>query len=270
MDASGDAGAGVVNAAGVAALEVRDLRLAFRGLTVLDGLSFSVAQGSVCAVIGPNGAGKTSLFNCVSRVYQPSAGTITVHGTDMLAVRPHRAAHHGVARTFQNVGLFPALSVLDNVLTGAHARTRAGLPSALLRFPKGRREEIATRAEARDVLDRAGLAAHADDQVSHLPFGTQKRVELARALMARPHLLLLDEPANGLDHGEVAELARFIRDLARDNDLTVLLVEHHIGMVTDVSDHVMVMDLGRRIAEGTAAEVVRDPVVVRAYLGQAA
>lgn len=251
-------------------LEVSDLNLSFGGLRVLTDLSFTLTPATVCALIGPNGAGKTSLFNCISRLYQPTSGSITVNGTDVLQAAPHDAVRSGIARTFQNLALFGTMSVRDNILAGAHGVTRSGMIADMLRLPGARREASRVRSKAAAVLAETGLVGVADVRVSSLPFGTQKRVELARALMPDPVLLLLDEPANGLAHGEVDELAGLIRSVAASRDLTVLLVEHHIGMVTSVADHVVVLDAGKKIAEGVPQVVVRDPEVIRAYLGGAA
>nr|WP_179492963.1 ABC transporter ATP-binding protein [Microbacterium immunditiarum] len=251
-------------------LEVKAVSLHFGGLQVLSGLSFSVQPGTVCALIGPNGAGKTSLFNCISRLYRPSNGAITINAIDVLAVRAHDAVRIGIARTFQNLALFGTLTVRENVLAGAHGATSSGMVADLLRLPRARREMQATRAKADAVIDEIGLTHVAETTVSSLPFGTQKRVELARALMSDPQLLMLDEPANGLDHSEVEELAQLVRDIAERRDLTVLLVEHHIGMVMTVADHVVVLDAGRKVAEGDPQSVVNNPDVIRAYLGKAA
>ncbi|MBO9524132.1 MAG: ABC transporter ATP-binding protein [Nocardioidaceae bacterium] len=248
-------------------LEVQGVSLSLGGLTILDDLSFAVGRGEVCALIGPNGAGKTSLFNCVSGVYRPSAGRISIAGHDVTGLKPHERARRGVARTFQNLGLFPSLSVRANAMAGAHTRLHARLLPEMLAAPWARAEERALQEEADLVLDALDLGAVADTAVTALPFGTQKRVEIARALMARPALLMLDEPANGLSDGEVDELAHVVRGIRDRYDLSILLVEHHIGFVTGLSQHVVVMDVGRQIAAGTPAAVTTDPNVVRAYLG---
>jgi branched-chain amino acid transport system ATP-binding protein len=250
----------------MALLNVDQIGVRFGGVVALDGLSFSVDPGQICALIGPNGAGKTTLFNVVSRLYQPDVGRVTFDGRDLLQIPAHRIVHAGVARTFQNVALFPTLSVLDNVMTGAHARGRIGFGRAILRLGAAR-EEHRLRRQGLDLLDRLSLANLAHRPVAGLPFGTLKRIELARALAAEPKLLMLDEPANGLTHGEVDELVETIREIRNQFDLTILLVEHHMSMVMALSEHIVVLDFGRRIAEGTAAEIRNDPVVIEAYLG---
>jgi branched-chain amino acid transport system ATP-binding protein len=247
-------------------LRVHDVRVRFGGIVALDGVSFGVAPGRIVGLIGPNGAGKTTLFNCVSRLYG-CEGEISFAGASLLAAGRHQIAGLGIGRTFQNLALFRSMSVLDNVMVGHHSRTRGGFLANALRLPIAVREDRTAHDKALSLIAVLGLEAHASTQVSDLSFGTQKRVELARALAAEPKLLLLDEPASGLNHEEVERLGDLVRELRERFRLTVLLVEHHMGLVMRISDRVVALNFGRVIAEGTPGEVQRHPEVVSAYLG---
>jgi branched-chain amino acid transport system ATP-binding protein len=251
-------------------LEVRDVTVRFGGVVALDHVSFDVASGDICGLIGPNGAGKTTLFNCLSRLYANHTGEIRFAGQALGALPQHRMAALGIGRTFQNLALFRTLTVRQNIVVGTTCRRGTGWLAHALRLPAVAREELAQAARVDELIELLQLGKVADVPASELPFGTQKRVELARALASSPRLLLLDEPACGLNHQEVDELAVLIRTLRRRFELTVLLVEHHMGLVMALSDNIVALNFGRKIAEGPPAEVRRDPELVKAYLGEPA
>ena len=250
-----------------ALLRVRNLGVRFGGIVALDDVSFDVAPNRIVGLIGPNGAGKTTLFNCLSRLYQCDSGDIVFDGKSLLRVPRHRIAALGIGRTFQNLALFGTMTVLDNVMIGHHCRMRSGFLSNALRLPRVGRDESAATDKARALVEFLGLKAVAGARVSDLPVGTQKRVELARALASDPTLLLLDEPASGLNHEEVGVLGAVIRDIRDRLGVTILLVEHHMNLVMSISDRVVALDFGRKIAEGTPDEVRAHPEVIQAYLG---
>jgi branched-chain amino acid transport system ATP-binding protein len=241
-------------------LTVRDLTIRFGGIVALSDVSFDVAESCITGLIGPNGAGKTTCFNCITRLYEPTSGNISFRGANLLALAPHQVARQRIARTFQNVALFDRMTVLENVLVGYHERFASH---------GGRGAEREATAEALETLGRLGLAEIAKRPVRGLPFGTRKNVELARALLAKPALLLLDEPAAGLNHDEVEELGTTLTRVCRDFETTILMVEHHMRLVMGVSDHIVVLASGRKLADGKPEDIRNNTAVIEAYLGAA-
>lgn len=240
----------------------------FGGLTAVNSLNMSIDEGSIVALIGPNGAGKTTAFNMITGVYVPSSGEVTFRGRRLSRLRPDQITQLGIARTFQNIRLFRNLTVLDNILVAGHLRLKGGMLASALGFPSPRREEKIMKDQANALLERVGLAKYRDEIATSLPYGSQRRLEIARALMTQPSLLLLDEPAAGMNPKETLDLGAFIQQIRREDDLTILLIEHHMKLVMQVSEDIYVLEYGNLIAHGTPAEISRDPVVIKAYLGE--
>lgn len=251
-------------------LEVRQVGVRFGGVQALGDVSLALQPGEICGLIGPNGAGKTTLFNCITRLCGISGGSIVFEGRDIVALHPRQVIATGIARTFQNVGLYPGMTVLENVMLGAHHRARQGLITSLFQPRRTARAERELAERCHGILTELDLQALAAEPAGALPYPTQKRVEIARALASEPRLLLLDEPAGGLTHGEVAQFGDLVRRICASHRLTVLLVEHHMGLVMNLCHRIVVMNLGRNLAQGDPASVRANPQVVAAYLGRSA
>ena len=249
-------------------LEVSDVRLGFGGVIALTDIGFDVGRGELFAMIGPNGAGKTAILNCLNGVYRPHSGSIRLEGTELIGLRPAATARLGVARTFQNLGLFANLDVIDNLMLGRHHLMRTGFLAGAVWLGRARREEIVNRRRVEEVIELLQLGPHRYRQAGTLPYGIQKRIELGRALAMEPKLLLLDEPVAGMNLEETEDMARSILEIRDELDLAMILVEHDMQLVMEMADRVMALDFGRRIAIGTPSEVQANPDVISAYLGQ--
>ena len=252
----------------MAQLEVKDITLRFGGVTAIKGVGFKVEQGTIHAIIGPNGAGKTSMLNCISGVYRPQDGRITLDGKDITTLSPYARTGLGLARTFQNIALFKGMTVLDNLLIGRHTHQKAGLLAGGIYYGSGQKEEVIHREYVEDIIDFLEIEPIRKKTVGTLAYGLQKRVELARALALEPKILLLDEPMAGMNAEEKEDMARFVLDINDDRGTTIVMIEHDMGVVMDISNRVVVLNFGQKIADGAPNEVQRDSQVQKAYLGQ--
>jgi branched-chain amino acid transport system ATP-binding protein len=249
-------------------LEARDIHLSFKGVKAIDGVSFHVDDGELFAIVGPNGAGKTSIFNCINQVYRPQQGEILWKGESLMGLKPNVTAERGISRTFQNIALYPHMTVLENILTGRHIRMRSGWLAGSFWLGKAKREEIENREIVESIIDFLEVEQWRKYPVGLLPYGIQKRVELGRALALDPELLMLDEPVAGMNLEETEDMARFILDVQDELGIAILLVEHDMGLVMDIADRVLVLDFGKQIAVGPPSEVQANPNVINAYLGE--
>ena len=253
---------------GASKLELKDLSMHFGGLSAISGLSFRLEEGEIFALIGPNGAGKSTVFNCINGIYKPTRGEIFFEGEPISGLRPHRIARKGIGRTFQNIALFRNMSVLDNLLLGRNPYLRAGVVRGGFFWGPALREELLNREKVEKVIDFLEIEGVRKKLVGSLPFGIQRRVELGRAMAMEPRLLLLDEPVSGMNVEETEDMARFILDIKEEFGTTILLVEHDMGVVMDISDRILVINFGEKIAEGRPKEIAANPLVVKAYLGE--